>query len=476
MNVWAATITMLEFESNGLMPLKAPEKLLEFHSLYSRRPSSYYEAALKMRRLGPLLFSVFLASLMVLLSHNASGAMTELQDEELSGVVGQALMQTNKVVGGGGVTFYTAGLDAVLELNMNIEKLQLGCTNAAVNGQRCDIDADRFSLGCIANGSNQCVSLNPTGIEVPGAVSDIAANRQRMRDMVITRPYFQFAVKNDGSRTLREVVGIRLGGENVSGPMSIGNLNTFSGYMTATANMTMQGQTDIAAVCGPANPGCSEPNVYGYNAPDRSLGLSNFEACAYGICEDANQLTVNYSSASLNNIPVLANGKRLTQAIIQDVNLGAPVGQIVDSMTVNRSNGLPSWAINLLIGQVRAASEPFIREQLADGLKIGTPQQLPGCASIDNCDMPYNLKNVHQIEVNSSNFGFSFQRESVQYPGYAVPMTTGWTMYLPDAFTLNVSRPATVFTYSILQGNAYNGDIIGLEPPYRNCWGTASFC
>lgn len=429
-------------------------------------------------QLGRLSFAIMLPLALVLtVIFSGAGAMTEMEDKELSSVTGQALMQMNKEAVNG-FTFYTAGLDAILEINTNMRKLQLGCGGANGAGN-CDIDADYFSLGCITNAAGNCISLDPASgsIQIPGAVLDnVPAAQQRMKDMVITRPYFQFAIRNDHSRTLREIVGVRLGGENVEGPMSIGTLNSFSGYMSATANMTMQGQSDIAAVCGPGNSPCSEPNVFGYNAPGRSLGLQNFEACAYGICEEARNLTVNYDSAGLTGLQVEASGSRLTQAIIQDVNLGQPVSEIVDSMRVNQSNGIPSWAINLLIGEVRNQSEPHIRSQLADGFKIGTPDELPGCSSIDNCDIPYNLSNVHQVDVNSANFGFSFQKEAVQYPGYVAAMQRGWSMYLPDAFTLNVSRPATQFTHSILQGDAYEGNVIGLEPPYRNCWGSARFC
>ena len=58
---------------------------------------------------------------------SGAGAMTEMRDAELSDVSGQALMQMGKTETGG-LAFYKAGLDAEVELNMNIEKLQLGCT------------------------------------------------------------------------------------------------------------------------------------------------------------------------------------------------------------------------------------------------------------------------------------------------------------------------------------------------------------
>lgn len=105
----------------------------------------------------------------------ASIAMQELADEQLSEVSGQALMQMGKVEENG-FTFYKAGLDAVLEINLNIQKLQLGC--GGVNGPGCDIDIDHLSL------SGDC------------------ATRPECSASLI-RPFFEFAIKNDHTKTLR---------------------------------------------------------------------------------------------------------------------------------------------------------------------------------------------------------------------------------------------------------------------------------
>ncbi|WP_197468400.1 hypothetical protein, partial [Alcanivorax sp. HI0083] len=158
-------------------------------------------------------FLVYVIGLCLLALSPSLFALQKMQDSELADVTGQALMQMSKE-STNGFTFYTAGLDAVLELNMNIQKLQLGCggANSVNNGQHCDLDADNFSLGCIADSSGNCTFGN---------------GGTQMRDLVMTRPYFQFAIKNDNSKTLREVVGVRLGGEQVEGPMSIGNFNSF---------------------------------------------------------------------------------------------------------------------------------------------------------------------------------------------------------------------------------------------------------
>ena len=140
-------------------------------------------------------------------------ALEELGDQQLSEVTGQALLQMGKTEESG-FTFYKAGLDAELELNLNIAKLQLGCGGA--NGPGCDIDIDHLSL------SGDC------------------ANRPDCSALMV-RPFFEFAIKNDDSRTLREISGIRLSSEQAFGMLTAGlensatpnGINSLSGYMTA---------------------------------------------------------------------------------------------------------------------------------------------------------------------------------------------------------------------------------------------------
>ena len=87
------------------------------------------------------------------------------------------------------------------------------------------------------------------------------------------------------------------------------------------------------------------------------------------------------------------------------------------------------------------------------------------------------MTNVHQIDVTSDLFGLSFQKEDVQYPGYVESVKRGWAMYAPDAFTLDIAQPVTTFVSGITGSSAArDGNIVGLEPPFKNCWGSARFC
>ncbi len=402
---------------------------------------------------------------------STAAAMTELNDKEMSNVSGQALLQMDKEFANG-FTFYKAGLDAVLELNLNIEKLQLGC--GGINGAvGCDLDADNFALGCIADAGGNCT--------YPGSTSGT-----QMKDLVMTRPYFQFAIKNDDSKTLREVVGVRLGGENVEGPMSIGNFNSFSGYLSASANFTLEAQgttnaDDIAVTCGTNVPGgCPGPggspgyNDFGLQGPLRSLGLANGCECVLGICASYEELTVKFGEVTRLNRPVVLEGNRQTQALVSNAQLATAVEELVETLDFQRSSGLPAGLLQAIKFAIEGSVIDNIQGQLAAGFGIPVSQ-------LENYKIPYNISNLHSVDVDTPLFGLSFQRENVQYPGYAQAVPRGWAMYLPDAFTLNVSEPTTVFVNNIVNGNAAAGNIVPLPVPgsgaiYDNCWGEATFC
>jgi hypothetical protein len=56
-------------------------------------------------------------------------------------------------------------------------------------------------------------------------------------------------------------------------------------------------------------------------------------------------------------------------------------------------------------------------------------------------------------------------------------MPAGWAMHMPDAFTLDISDKTSVFVGNIATSTAArDGNIIGLDPVYDNCFGSAQFC
>ncbi|RZG80111.1 hypothetical protein EXE10_14635 [Acinetobacter sp. WCHAc060033] len=173
--------------------------------------------------------------------------LKNMTDEQLSETTGQALMslsyiapsdvanlEAKRVGGDNKIGFYKLGMEAELELNTNIKKLQLGC--GGVNGAGgCDIDIDNLSLSGISSTRD-------------GRVGSSAK---------ITNPFIEFAVKNPTSASQREIVGLRLSAEKILGLLTTGvensstpsGINTLSGYMKIASDSTadnIKGQLNTA--------------------------------------------------------------------------------------------------------------------------------------------------------------------------------------------------------------------------------------
>lgn len=172
---------------------------------------------------------------------NATSTLTSLTDTEMSATTGQALMSLSYIAptdaanlerarSGGDQTvgFYKLGMEAELELNVNIKKLQLGCGGR--NGPGCDIDLDNVSL-----------SGNPgiTGNPATDAGSDQNRTNRVGSSAKLTNPFIEFAIKNPGSAATREMVGFRVSSEKAQGLLTIGTensavpngINALSGYI-----------------------------------------------------------------------------------------------------------------------------------------------------------------------------------------------------------------------------------------------------
>ncbi|MCO8067080.1 hypothetical protein [Acinetobacter schindleri] len=162
----------------------------------------------------------------ILVSANPALGMTSLNDQELSAVEGQALLNMEKNYDASqGLNFFKLSIEAIMELNANIKSLQLGC--GGDNGaQGCDIDISNIALSGYTSKTDQTGS--------PLFEGDRAATSAE-----ITNPFLEFAIKGDSAAT-REVVGFRLGAEQILGLLTLGTENTqnptdgiksFSGYM-----------------------------------------------------------------------------------------------------------------------------------------------------------------------------------------------------------------------------------------------------
>lgn len=181
-----------------------------------------------------ILVATIVSSLWV--SGNAT-SFQALSDSELSSVDGQALLNFSKDnytytnANSEKVEFFKLGLGAEMELNTNIKSLQLGCGGDKGAG-KCDIDISNLSI------SGMPSSFDANGVPV------YDSNGRASTSAKITNPFIEFAIKNGGKASTREVVGFRLGADAISGLLTAGTDNTvnpsdgiqsFSGYMKMAA-------------------------------------------------------------------------------------------------------------------------------------------------------------------------------------------------------------------------------------------------
>lgn len=341
-------------------------------------------------------------------------AMSEMTPEEMSAVNGQGLIISDQIAGapGSDLTFYRAGLDAKLEMNVNIDKLQLGCGGG--NGATgCDIDIDFLSL----MGNN---SSGEAG--VPGS------------NFSLIRPYFDFAIKDGDSTTLREVVGIKLGSQSADGYMGIGRRYE-NGINQETGGNCNGGANDI----------------------DCHSGLNSFSG----------YMQFEYSGTVSGDItsPICF----LSGGDCGDYNgtfsdVGTVVGTRLGSTTLTTTADTD-------------ASVSFIP---LNNLEIDVRLIEP-------------LRYIHGLAISgTSDFFISFQKESVDYPvydhlnanadeKYSDTANAGWWMNFPSGVELSGLAGVKDLPF----GDAING-VLGAEItisnidlgqiPVDNCFGSANFC
>lgn len=419
-----------------------------------------------------------------------SASLQSLTDEEMANTEAQALFNLSYIAPGQGtntaaenknVGFYTLSMEADVEINTNIKNLQLGC--GGLNGANgCDIDIQNVSLGCIADANGMCITLPKSEArQLSGALQESGTGQlnwqQQMKSFKMVNPFFQFAIKNPNDASLREVVGIRVGSAHTSGPLSFGSLNNFSGYLTGKANLTMRGETNV---------GVTTKDVAYYQNASAYLGLDNGEILNWLVYRAYyRDVTANYSTVTRSDLPIELAGLRVQQTLIPNVMLGSVVDDIMGSLSLNQvcvrnvfdGCSIISGVANLLLPILKPSVGDYIKNQLAVGLGKPSGSSQSNHDWLNAYKLPYNLKNVHQLDVDSDVFGFALSAQALRYPGYAQAVNRGWSMYAPDAFTLNIDDKVSSLVSNIAtSSNARDGNITLLPQAYRNCWGNLTFC
>lgn len=330
----------------------------------------------------------------------AASTLVPMSDAELSATRGQALMGMSYIAptdsasnssSNGNMGFYRLALDAQLELNANIRRLQLGC--GGVNGAgACDIDIDYLSLS--------------------GGTVDSTSTERASSSAVITNPFLEFAVKNPDSASTREIQGFRLSAKSLSGLLTFGlengdtstGINSLSGYM----------------VTKPTG-GTVTTNPY------------------YGITQDETGTPITGRAQVLGNVytvPFTSNSYNL--------NLGAGTGtlsmgqQIITGKRINTAN---------LNATARVGGISVTGTLDATASVLGLPVAISGnvTGTVNNLDVNVAIKQslgyFHAAQLNGSAGYLSVQGVNILWPEAASTAQTGWWLELTNPIDIGQITP-----------------------------------
>ncbi|MBL0231560.1 MAG: hypothetical protein IPP76_12485 [Moraxellaceae bacterium] len=384
------------------------------------------------------------ATLYSLLMVQPVWAMSTLSDEELSDTQGQALFNmsylspsdTGNFESLNNVGFYKLGVEAEVELNLNIKKLQLGC--GGVNGANgCDIDIDNLSLSGLGNSGVSDTSLDADRVARAGSSA------------VLTNPFFELAIKNPNVAATRELVGVRLSAEKAIGLMTFGDentatpngINSLSGFMTvaATTGLTKVNGFGTSLVGGePARGQLQQPGPYNAitgNACCLAFGVGNlgFTTTSYNLNLRDKATGSNILKGDLVLPQQNITGRRMSDttlystATVRDIDLS---GNLV---------AVAAGIINL------------------DKQTTGTIKNLQVDATIYE-----NLGLFHKASLNGSAVSLSLQGQDIRWPGAQSLAQRGWWLELSNPIDIGqidptnaVNIPIDTLNASMTQISAY---------------------
>ncbi|MDP2228176.1 MAG: hypothetical protein Q8J78_11955 [Moraxellaceae bacterium] len=250
--------------------------------------------------------SIKLFSMTILMSVScAQAGMQGMSDEELSDHSGQAFIWSDRIapnslvgqMGAGSATdfsFFRMGLDAQLDFNLNIAKMQLGCggiNDNLVATPACDIDMDY--------------------VRFMGRTNSVAG-APATSNFVLRRPYIEIAFKNENNPSTREVVGIKIGAQSADGYVGVGRK-----YETGQTNIEHAGNCTAASVLSsPGQLNCHSGinSLSGFVGAELSASLpltvigSNGYGCAGNTalaaddCGPGDTLYIDYAGTRMNQL------------------------------------------------------------------------------------------------------------------------------------------------------------------------------
>ena len=352
------------------------------------------------------IFSRLIVSSSVFIACSASANIEKFQimsDSELSDVSAQSLMSLSHIApndssnlmskhsSGSNVGFYKLGLEAYIDINANIKKLQLGC--GGMNGDgKCDIDIQNLSLSGL-----------PTSNDQSG--SPVYSNGRASTSAKLTNPFVEFAIKNPNSASTREVVGLRLSAEQITGLLSAGIENSSKPSQT-DGIQNMSGFMRVAQTEGEAT---TQPTIFGKADNHKISGLLSalgFEKTFTSAPSDADTKGVTIPSMTTKfTIPEFqVNGNRLD---------GASISGIETKIS----------SIDLSQGPLNQIKVTFPAMVTIFFVPIGTSAKiiLAKGSAVNNLNMniTFNqaLSMLHNIPLKGNGGYLSLQQESLLWPG-----------------------------------------------------------
>lgn len=369
-------------------------------------------------------------------------AMIALDDQQLSEVDGQALLNltiqsgvnstiqeadqndptkiVSKTYNQSNVNFYKLGLNAEMELNANIKKLQLGC--GGDNGaSACDIDIDNIALSGL--------KLNADGtINTTFTADERAASSAK-----ITNPFVEVAIKNPNSSATRQILGFRISAEKIAGLLTLGEsndvdangngisngINSFSGYMK-TKQASGVAKTEARAMTyqdtGLSINGKVQGRLIGNSCEGRRCLAISYESKDY-------ELNLSSADAPFSINSTVISGTRKDQVTLKG---SGTVGQI------DFTGPLTARVLNLLNLEKDVAGN-------ITGLKT-------------DITVNQSLGLIHALYLNNPA-SLSLQAQSLLWPGAAAGANKGWWLAMEDEVELGDLSPVVKvpITNAVLQ-------------------------
>ncbi|MFW1859300.1 hypothetical protein [Acinetobacter defluvii] len=352
-----------------------------------------------------------------------------MSDDQLSDTIGQALMslsyisptnpqnlEANRANGDSTIGFYKLGMEANLELNVNINKLQLGCggvnNSIAGKGGMCDIDIDNVSLSGLGN----------SAISNTNSASD--RNARVGSSAILSNPFMEFAIKNPDKASQREVVGIRLSAEKAIGLITFGTENLKDAQNNGIPNgiNSLSGYMEISPQSGSA---IINPITITQNGAMNPTGVALAgKACDtfFGGCGliRPNYVTTSYnitltpqSTATLQLPQQTITGKRINSAILNA------------STTVN----------NIQLSGNLAADTDLLGIKIS-GQTSGVLNNLKVNAIIDE-----NLGLFHKASLNGTSASLSLQSKDIRWTGAKSIASQGWWLEFSNPIDIGDITP-----------------------------------